>query len=365
MTQKQPGSVGRRDAWVDYAKAIGIVLVVYGHVARGVFNAGIPIDGPLYRLVDSVVYSFHMPLFFFLSGLFFFHSLQRRGPLALTANKIDTILYPYILWSLIQGLTEVGLASFTNGNVTLTEVLALWNPRAQFWFLYALFLVILTAILVYRREARFLLLLVLGVSAMAYIFQAQIPAALHSDYVVKNFVFFALGVWFYTVKDPVVLHPGRWAAVGTAGFVAVQVGFHIGLGLTFDDKGVASLLVAVVSILATATLCIWLARSPAPWVLALGAASMSIYVMHVLAGSGARILLSRFLGIQDAVVHLLAGCLAGILLPLLVYLLLHRLKIRGLFEAPAILSAEAWYRRHFGVGKTASRSALLKSGGLI
>jgi len=87
---------GGRDAWVNYAKAIGILLVVYRHVARGVYNAGNPMDAVLYERVDSITYSFHRPLLFFLSGLFFLHSLNRRGLAGLTANKIDTIVYPYL-----------------------------------------------------------------------------------------------------------------------------------------------------------------------------------------------------------------------------------------------------------------------------
>ncbi len=350
MAKMQPVTTGGRDPWVDYAKAIGIVLVVYGHVARGLFNAGIPMDVPLYERVDSIIYSFHMPLFFFLSGIFFLHSLHRRGSLALAANKMDTILYPYILWSLIQGLTEVWLSRYTNGKVPLTEVLSLWDPRAQFWFLYALFLVMLAAILVYRRDTRALILGVLALGALAYVFQASIPSALHSDYVVKNFVFFALGVWFNTVKDRLTLHPGRWAAAGIIGFLIVQYGFHIGLGMQSGDKGVASLLVAIISILAVASLSMWLARSPASWVLALGGASMGIYLMHILAGSGARILLGRFLGVRDVGVHLIVGCLAGILLPMLVIWLIKRFGIGGLFDAPARISVEALYRRHFGKG---------------
>jgi fucose 4-O-acetylase-like acetyltransferase len=55
----------QRDIWVDYAKGIGILLVVYGHVARGMANAGITINETLYQLADSMIYSFHMPLFFF------------------------------------------------------------------------------------------------------------------------------------------------------------------------------------------------------------------------------------------------------------------------------------------------------------
>jgi len=54
--------------WVDYAKGIGIILVVYGHVARGIFSAGMIVNEKIFRLVDSVIYSFHMPLFFFLSA---------------------------------------------------------------------------------------------------------------------------------------------------------------------------------------------------------------------------------------------------------------------------------------------------------
>lgn len=59
-----------REAWVDYAKGIGIILVVFGHVNRGLYSAGIQLSGSSYLLTDSIIYSFHMPLFFFLSGLF-------------------------------------------------------------------------------------------------------------------------------------------------------------------------------------------------------------------------------------------------------------------------------------------------------
>ncbi len=105
-----------RSYWVDYAKAIGILLVVYGHVLRGLYDANILFSKEFYELSDSVVYSFHMPLFFFLSGLFFYNSLLKYGGIKLIKNKIDTIIYPYIIWSIIQGLIEVFLSSYTNGD---------------------------------------------------------------------------------------------------------------------------------------------------------------------------------------------------------------------------------------------------------
>ena len=65
--------------WVDYAKGLGIILVVYGHISEGVFNAGMTMNRSLYTTIDTIIYSFHMPLFFLLSGLFFTSSLTKRG----------------------------------------------------------------------------------------------------------------------------------------------------------------------------------------------------------------------------------------------------------------------------------------------
>ena len=61
---------GRLD-WVDYAKGIGIILVVYGHVLIGIYNSKIDIPHSFYDYCQKFIYSFHMPLFFFLAGLFY------------------------------------------------------------------------------------------------------------------------------------------------------------------------------------------------------------------------------------------------------------------------------------------------------
>lgn len=46
-----------RIEWIDVAKGIGIILVIMGHTFQ--------LD------LVSPIYAFHMPLFFFLSGLLF------------------------------------------------------------------------------------------------------------------------------------------------------------------------------------------------------------------------------------------------------------------------------------------------------
>ncbi len=53
-----------RIPWVDCAKGIGIFLVVYGHVARGISGSGLVPETFVFQWVDYLIYSFHMPLFF-------------------------------------------------------------------------------------------------------------------------------------------------------------------------------------------------------------------------------------------------------------------------------------------------------------
>lgn len=64
--------------WQDSARGFGILLVVYGHVVRGLFQSDI-LTSPAWARADFAIYTFHMPLFFFLSGLNVFPARQEKG----------------------------------------------------------------------------------------------------------------------------------------------------------------------------------------------------------------------------------------------------------------------------------------------
>lgn len=125
--------------------------------------------------------------------------------------------------------------------------------------------------------------------------------------------------------------------------------FHGPLGLTYADRGAASLVVAFIGILFSVSLCMLLARRPLGWVLTLGALSMPIFLMHILAGSGMRVILSKFLGINDDTLHIVAGCLAGVVLPIIAAKILQALGINWLYEAPKRFSAYRWQQRRVAV----------------
>lgn len=74
----------QRISWIDYAKCIGIYLVVLGHL-------------PIPEQLSAYIYSFHMPLFFFISGY-----LLKNNQITFDtffSIKIRTLVIPYLTFS--------------------------------------------------------------------------------------------------------------------------------------------------------------------------------------------------------------------------------------------------------------------------
>ena len=89
-------STPQRIFWLDAAKAYGMFLVYYGHIVERFYQIG---GNQAALLQDRLVYSFHMPLFFFLSGFF---ARQRPDSLGTFLGKgLLTRLLPVVVLSLL------------------------------------------------------------------------------------------------------------------------------------------------------------------------------------------------------------------------------------------------------------------------
>ena len=71
--------------WIDYAKALGVFLVIMGHTYKG------------YSFIGWI-YSFHMPLFFFLSGTTL--KIEQISCKEFFKEGVKALLIPYILYIL-------------------------------------------------------------------------------------------------------------------------------------------------------------------------------------------------------------------------------------------------------------------------
>ena len=128
-----------RDQFLDIAKGLAIILVVVGHVIQG---SSEKFDDLLWF---RVIYSFHMPLFVFLSGsvaaIAFSPERIQSGMLALIKQaKIRItkasvrLLLPFISWCVINQLIY-----HHSDSVLSAVLLAFRRPDTALWFLLAIF----------------------------------------------------------------------------------------------------------------------------------------------------------------------------------------------------------------------------------
>lgn len=76
------------DPNIDYLKAVGIILMVYGHTFSNV------------PYVFGFVLMFHMPLFFFASG-FCLKSSYLESPIAFVRKRLKGLWWPFVKWECI------------------------------------------------------------------------------------------------------------------------------------------------------------------------------------------------------------------------------------------------------------------------
>jgi fucose 4-O-acetylase-like acetyltransferase len=323
--------------WIDSAKGIGIILVVYGHVARGLKNSGIYLDYSTFELIDNIIYSFHMPLFFFLSGIFCISSFEKRG-VKLVFNKVNTIFYPYLLWSLIQGSLELGLSSYINQHATWSNLLnIIWQPHDQFWFLYTLFFVFVYNISLLFVMQRFEPLkrswpLIMPLTALILLVcKPYLPGLYLFQSVATYDIYFAFGAIFLLLykKGEVI---GVWVLVLVSMlFIAMEYATFFS-GVIIFRQSFASILLACIGIFTVVSI-----AQRIPVFARIGVYSMEIYLMHIIFGSGIRILLQKVMSIGEILPHLMIGVLAGVLLPVLAARWIKKFKLDFLFFLPRVL----------------------------
>jgi fucose 4-O-acetylase-like acetyltransferase len=335
-----PG-VAARLQWVDQAKGIGILLVVFGHVLSGVKLAGVKVDPQFFRWTWDAIYSFHIPLFFYLSGLFFPHSWQRRGLHGVMLSKVDTLVYPYVLWSLIQGLLQVAMSQHVNDPVTLGEVFSLlWHPRQEFWFLYALFFVYLYVCLLYAVLPTRLRWILLVAAVVFYFLRGPIRhAGPFIVYPAWYLVYFLAGALLHSVTARLTRAPVRWLAISAVVFAGATVLSHwlaqtVAYGQSNPAISAGNLLGAVSGAVLAVCVSVLLANRDVRLMAYVGRRSLEIYLLHTVVAGAARVALIKVLGVTNVPVHLLVGTLVGVAVPVMFVYILERWKIPGVFSAP-------------------------------
>jgi len=282
--------------WVFISKGIGIILVVIGHFS--------PTQSPEYwGQVRSVIYSFHMPLFFLLSG--FLYNYHKYSYASLIGNKVKRLMYPFvtvaIIFFIIRYVSEI---FFTLQNpIDIKSIYALFlDPVNSYvpllWFIYSLFLIFLIYPLMRR---------VLKSNAAIILIFIILNIAFGSDYIifgkmVLNMPFFIFGVilrewgvlreklsgglWYQSVSAFVIF------LIAYQSMVSVDIGSVLHYPIKLAVGIIGSIFIINISIMISSAKSVRLTGS----VLAqLGYYSMAIYFFHTFFESGVRIIFYQVL----------------------------------------------------------------------
>lgn len=228
----------QRVTWVDCAKAIAMILVVFGHAIR---------DGAAFR----IVYAFHVTAFFLLSGM----TCKADRPLERIKSDFLRIMVPYYAFGLISILIYAVLGKFAANQFAMDVDTGfgqnvLWmlyacpmHSQLKFnmplWFLPCLFA---TKLLYYvlhklcRGKQGALLCSSLLLAALSFVYTRVVGAGLplNLSVAMKMLVFFALGraifQWLPKVKErlpvsykAILLGSAMLVATGVIAFYAPQV----------------------------------------------------------------------------------------------------------------------------------------------
>lgn len=317
----KPGRSAARYLWQDAAKGIGIFLVVLGHMERGLVSAG-TLQDARWQLFDFALYTFHMPLFMFLAGLNVPNSLA-KGTTYFRRSKIVSVLYPYVFWSLLSGMVMAALSHVTNNAFDPRQMLYIaWAPISPFWFLYAIFLFMMLASVLPLR-------LFLVLASVAFLAGEWLPRDNFGHQLLHFPLFFVAGMALGRpdLRDRMRIGGGVAAGLTLLAAATIAVGHHHGFG---NYNSVLMLPAALGGIAAV----LWISQrlEGVAALVATGTMSMAIYVMHILAGAGAQIVLMKILHVPPIGWLYLVLCTAiGMGAPVVAYLVMKRLGLLPVF----------------------------------
>ena len=191
----------QRENWIDWAKTIGILLVVMGHVDTNLEKA------------NMLISAFHMPLFFVISGYLSYKSstVNKGGNVS---KLIKTLLIPYLLYQLINYPYWL-FASYKMGRITdpglfdlvIKPINGILIGNAEntayssmicgpMWFVMAMFMLKLGFDYLSRLKDRYLLLVCLvGPAIVVLLKMIDIRLVFSIDCALLALPFFCSGYW--------------------------------------------------------------------------------------------------------------------------------------------------------------------------
>ena len=295
--------------WVDCTKGIGIILVVMAHVISGINNNIFKQEDSIYFYIYNVISSFHMPLFFIISGFLYKHTQRKKIQyIEFVKKKLISLGIPYLTFNLIYFVCGL----FTNDDKYNFKNL-IWilvKPISHFWFIYAL-LIIFLIMPILENMCKQNLKVLLGVELIiCYFF---IPVSDGIVYQILYYsIFFVMG-GIICEKKTVLMDCNKKTLI--ACFLMFLLSYW--LNKKYVNYWIGNVIVGLLGsllVIIMSYICFDSILGLQKFFSKLGGATMSIYICHSLfVAAGRKVLIS--IGVANPIVLFVSGMFLGISLP--------------------------------------------------
>jgi fucose 4-O-acetylase-like acetyltransferase len=342
-----------RRAWIDYARGICILLVCYRHCFDGLKEANLSAgDYHLLEILNVCFYSFRMPLFFIISGLFVSRSLQKKGLGEYIGGRFKIVFYPLIIWGSLQITLQLLLKNYVNGSPAPSDYINLIifprNPsnNQQFWYLNALFFVgafyaFFKVVLRFKLPQQLVLGLVLFAVA-GYMGYKGMTFYIFPD-IFHHYIYFCIGdlisSFIFKKESPDIILSPKWL-ISSAIFCTIMQTIFTVVNLNHNDDNYINrempMLFLPISLSGCALMIqlthIMERKNVFRWLRVIGYHSLFIYLMHLMLIAAVRIVLVKIFHISYIPLIMLIAISVGALVPVIVYNLCVRMGAWWLFS---------------------------------
>ena len=191
--------------WISILQGWAMFLVVVGHVnLTGIF---LDSQTPITSIIQKTIYSFHMPLFMFISGMLFWETRLKRdwNYKNILIDKAKRLLVPYFFFTVATFFIKLVASKFIYRPVDLniSYILRMFiipdeNPLGELWFVLVLYIIFafypITQIV--KNEKQIISYIILVLSFLVSFFVPKTIRILAFSKVCYYYVFFLAGVLF-------------------------------------------------------------------------------------------------------------------------------------------------------------------------
>lgn len=320
----------KRDKLADLLKGYACLLVVFGHVIMGIRKASIVIPNGMYQL-ELFIWTFHVALFMFLSGYVYNINggwKSKKSRKSFIVNKLVNLGIPYIVFSVIYILIN-SIISSTNSEYTMLDIIfILRKPVAQYWFIYALFMlfVIWTAMSNFMKNWQITIIITL-LGTIAYFGNISLG-------IIDSAISMALPFGLGTCLNKYYIDKEKYSKKICLMIIHILA---VGILIFYNiDNYIISKIEYILGIFASIAFISILQKqknieNALSWI---NKISFPIYLLHTIFTAGIRVILIK-VGVSNYYIHVLLGMTMGILGPFLFWYVANKNFLFGIILYPS------------------------------